>query len=127
MCVWVRDNSGALEPPLRGVPCAEELQALAKNSVDTSSLASAAVLTASDPGTAAFFPTMAGAGAAAAAAAVPVTVTAVTAAVTAAAKPRCTYWDKCYRKNADHLRDFEHPTDVDHTGVTPHGERAFAA
>lgn len=130
MCVWVRDDSGALEPPLRGVPCAEELQALAKNSVDTSSLASAAVSTSSDPGTAAFFRTMAGGGgggAGAAAAAVPVTVMAVTAAVTAAAKPRCTYWDKCYRKNADHLRDFEHPTDVDHTGVTPHGERAFAA
>jgi hypothetical protein len=95
--------------------CAEELQALAKNSVDTSSLASAAVSTATDPDAAAFFPTMAnggGGGAAAAGAG-----GGGGAAAPAPTKPRCKYWDKCYRKNADHLRDFEHPTDVGHTGA----------
>jgi len=26
-------------------------------------------------------------------------------------KPKCKYWDKCYRKNADHLKEFAHPSD----------------
>ena len=26
-------------------------------------------------------------------------------------KPRCKYWDKCYRVNPQHLRDFQHPPD----------------
>ncbi|GAM25628.1 hypothetical protein SAMD00019534_088030, partial [Acytostelium subglobosum LB1] len=26
------------------------------------------------------------------------------------AKPDCMYWDKCYRTNSDHLRDYRHPT-----------------
>ena len=27
-------------------------------------------------------------------------------------KPKCKFWDKCYRKNADHLSEFLHPHDV---------------
>jgi len=31
-------------------------------------------------------------------------------------KPRCQYWDKCYRKNATHLSQFLHPRDLDKGG-----------
>ena len=27
-------------------------------------------------------------------------------------KPRCKFWDKCFRKNRDHLAEFAHPHDV---------------
>jgi len=27
-------------------------------------------------------------------------------------KPKCKYWDKCYRKNPEHLKEFAHPSDV---------------
>ena len=27
-------------------------------------------------------------------------------------KPKCKFWDKCYRKNEDHLSEFLHPHDV---------------
>ena len=27
-------------------------------------------------------------------------------------KPKCKFWGKCYRKNADHLSEFLHPHDV---------------
>ena len=26
-----------------------------------------------------------------------------------AGRPKCRYWDKCFRKNADHLKNFRHP------------------
>jgi hypothetical protein len=27
-------------------------------------------------------------------------------------KPRCKFWEKCYRTNADHLKDYLHPNDL---------------
>jgi len=27
-------------------------------------------------------------------------------------KPKCKYWDKCYRKNPEHVKEFAHPSDV---------------
>ena len=35
---------------------------------------------------------------------------------TASTKEKCKYWDKCFRKNAKHLKDFEHPGDKSDAG-----------
>ena len=34
-------------------------------------------------------------------------------------KPKCKFWDTCYRKNADHLAEFLHPHDILSEGKGP--------
>lgn len=34
-------------------------------------------------------------------------------ATAAISKKKCTFWDKCYRKNKKHLEEFLHPGDID--------------